>query len=62
MLVSAEGRVEKIALWESCGHALLDRAAIRAVKLWRFDPARRAGVAIAKEILIPIRFSPEKRR
>lgn len=40
----------------SSGSPLLDEAARQAVTGWRFSPARRAGVAVAGSVRIPIHF------
>jgi protein TonB len=38
--VDADGRVTSASLEQSCGHAVLDHAALDAVRSWRFDPAQ----------------------
>jgi len=57
--VSDEGLVETLHVERSCGHSVLDRAASRTVKRWRFTPARRAGVPAASQVRIPVRFRLE---
>lgn len=59
--IDAAGHVTSTNLQRSCGHAVLDRAALAAVRSWRFDPARQDGVAIAAQVEIPIRFRFEER-
>lgn len=54
--IDAEGRVTAVTLRESSGHAILDAEAIAAVKLWRAEPARRGGQAVATEEILPVRF------
>jgi len=56
VLVSAEGRASNLAVHESSGHALLDEAALKAVKAWRFAPGRRGTAAVAMPVLAPVRF------
>jgi TonB family protein len=34
----------------------LDRNAVEAVEQWRFDPARKAGTAVAVRVTVEIRF------
>jgi len=54
--VAADGRVQALELAESCGYALLDRAALAAVREWIFEPARRRGVAETARVVVPVRF------
>ncbi|GAB0056635.1 hypothetical protein SIID45300_00943 [Candidatus Magnetaquicoccaceae bacterium FCR-1] len=54
--VGADGRAEQVALHQSSGFDLLDRAALEAVARWRFVAARRAGVPVAATVTVPIRF------
>lgn len=54
--VSAEGRPVRVVVQTSSGHPLLDDAAITAVHLWRFHPAKRDGVVEQGDLLVPIRF------
>lgn len=56
VLVSARGAPERIELQVSSGFPRLDQAAIDAVSRWNFDPARRAEVAIADWVSIPVVF------
>ena len=54
--VGADGKVLAAALHTTSGSDLLDQAALKAVSAWQFEPARRAGIAIEREIAVPIRF------
>lgn len=54
--VGAEGRAQEVTVAESSGHGVLDRAARRAVRRWRFEPARAAGQAVASTTTVPVRF------
>jgi protein TonB len=54
--VAADGRVLAVALHRTSGHASLDRAALEAVRQWRFHPAQRDGVATQHEVIVPVRF------
>jgi protein TonB len=56
VLVSASGSVQDIQVRTSSGYDRLDRAAVEAVRRWRFAPARRGGMAIAAWALVPVRF------
>ncbi len=59
VLVNAQGIVETLAVKQSSGHALLDQAAIRGVKRWRFKPATVAGIPVSTQIEQPILFTLE---
>jgi protein TonB len=54
--VGADGRVQAASVQRSSGHAEFDQAALAAVRRWQFRPATHMGVAIAKEIAVPVRF------
>lgn len=62
LLVSIDvaGHVTGTGLLQSCGHQVLDRAALAAVRSWRFDPARQDGVAVAARVEVPVRFRFEE--
>lgn len=57
--VSPLGECRHVEVIESSGHALLDRAALEAVRRWRFIPARRGGEPIAARLEVPIIFRLE---
>jgi protein TonB len=57
--VSADGLPMAVTVSASSGHAILDAAAITAVRRWRFNPATRAGVAIEASAYVPILFRLE---
>jgi protein TonB len=57
VFLDAEGRVLDAQLRASSGSALLDQAALRAVRQWRFSPARARGVPVTSQLLVPVRFS-----
>jgi len=54
--VDPQGKPLAVTVRTSSGYEILDNAAIKAVKRWRFHPAKRNGVAEAGQILVPIRF------
>ncbi|MGQ0530350.1 MAG: energy transducer TonB [Panacagrimonas sp.] len=54
--VSEMGRAESVELERSSGFARLDRAAIDAVRQWKFVPAKQADVAVPAYVLIPLNF------
>ncbi|QND82664.1 Putative TonB-dependent receptor [Chromobacterium vaccinii] len=55
--VSAQGLPQDVSVQSSSGFPRLDRAALAAVKRWRFIPAKRGGEAIAYPFIVPIEFS-----
>lgn len=55
-VVLANGHVSEIAVSRSAGHVDLDRAAVEAVKTWRFEPAKRGKEAVAVWVTVPVRF------
>ena len=57
--VLAEGKAGQVLLQQSCGHDILDNAAMQTVKTWRFTPARRFGQPVTQWFLVPIKFSLE---
>ncbi|MEO5731154.1 MAG: TonB family protein [Byssovorax sp.] len=59
--VERDGSIGETTVAESGGDAF-DRAALEAVKGWRFEPATRAGAAIRARIRVPIQFTPTRTR
>ena len=55
-VVLPNGHVGQIAVSRSAGHVDLDRAAVDAVRTWRFEPARRGKEAVAVWVTLPVRF------
>lgn len=54
--VTADGEAAAVQLRQSSGYRLLDKAAVEAVKTWRFVPARRGGLAVAGSVEVPVSF------
>ena len=54
--VEADGTADRVEVLESSGHALLDRAARRAVSRWRFTPAKLAGMPVSGTVDVPVSF------
>jgi protein TonB len=57
--VTADGHCGEVAVQRSSGHEVLDRAALEAVRKWRFVPAKRGDVAQASWVTVPIEFQLE---
>lgn len=60
VLVAADGRAAQVRIEHSSGHSILDRAAVQAVRGWRFHPARVDGVAREAWIIVPINFRMDR--
>jgi protein TonB len=54
--VLASGQVGEVEVRQSSGRALLDEAALTAVKGWTFAPAKRGNTAIDAWTQVPIDF------
>jgi len=59
VVVDADGNATSVDVAHSSGHAILDRAARKAVKRWRFQPARQRGGATASTVDVPVSFRLE---
>jgi protein TonB len=58
--VDAAGRVGAVQVVQSSGFPILDeRARSTVAEKWIFKPANSGGVAVASEVMIPIRFTLE---
>ncbi|WP_120495397.1 TonB family protein [Kiloniella sp. EL199] len=55
--IDRSGIVQEIRVWRSSGHRLLDKAAEKAMRQWRFTPARQGGITTASWVEFPINFS-----
>ncbi len=60
LLIRADGSVAKINIETSSGYPRLDKAALKAVKRWRYTPAQRGDEAIDFWYEQPIVFSLRK--
>jgi len=54
--VDTAGRVTAVAAEDGAGQPAVQRAALEAARRWRFRPARRNGVPVAAEVVVPFRF------
>jgi len=55
--VLPNGRVGEISVESSSGHRLLDAAAVKAVRRWRFAPAKKTGRPVRAQVRIPVEFN-----
>ncbi len=60
LLVSASGRVEQVKIVRSSGYRVLDKAAVKALKRWRFAPARKGGRVVPWWVEVPVVFNLER--
>lgn len=58
--VGADGKAQDVALARSSGFPRLDRAALQAVRHWRFRPAMRGGEAIPFVYTFSVEFDLSK--
>ncbi len=57
VLVNRDGLVQEVRVAQSSGYAILDRRAAKTLKKkWRFQQARKAGVAIEMWVKVPVTF------
>ncbi|MEK6624231.1 MAG: energy transducer TonB, partial [Bdellovibrionota bacterium] len=54
--ILAQGYCQRVYVKHSSGHDMLDRAAVEAVRRWRFVPARRGNLPVSATVEIPITF------
>lgn len=57
VLVSEQGTPQSVELESGSGFNRLDKAAMDAVKKWRFIPARKGSQAVSAYVLVPLKFS-----
>lgn len=54
--VSSHGLPMRVALERSSGYAMLDEAALEAVRKWKFVPARRGSEVMEASVVVPVEF------
>ncbi len=57
VVVNTNGDAESVQLDKSSGFELLDKAALNAVKNWKFIPAKSNHQPVAGTVIVPVRFS-----
>lgn len=60
--VGSDGSVQEVRVHGGSGHELLDEAALRAVRAWRFQPGSRGGEPVASLVQVPVHFQLEDNR
>jgi protein TonB len=56
------GHPKNVSVQQSSGFRMLDDAALKTVKKWKFSPGRTGFLALESQVLIPIRFELELER
>lgn len=56
VLVDQEGKSKSVEVSRSSGSQTLDRAAVEAIRLWRFSPARYGDKPVESWVRIPVDF------
>lgn len=54
--IDASGRARQVAIHQGSGFRLLDEAALKAVRKWKFEPAKFGSMAVESKADVPIRF------
>ncbi len=54
--VKTDGTAAAVEISRSSGSSALDEAALEAVKLWKFIPARRGGEIVQANVIVPVEF------
>lgn len=54
--VDENGEPHKIHIQKTSGCEMLDRSAVNAVQKWQFAPAKRLGIPVKSECVVPVRF------
>jgi len=58
--VDAAGNVEAVTLERTSGYKILDQSALKRVRTWRFNPARKGPIAVPGEVAVPVRFTLDR--
>lgn len=56
VLVNPQGRPASIEIDRSSGYSRLDRAALDAVRKWKFVPAKQGDQSVSAWVLVPLNF------
>jgi protein TonB len=57
VVVNVNGEAEQIQIDQSSGFELLDKAALSAVKNWKFIPAKSNRQPVVGAVIVPVRFT-----
>jgi protein TonB len=56
VVVNEKGKVESADLLRTSGFDSLDDAALRGIRRWTFEPARRGEMPVQSTVNVPVRF------
>ena len=56
VLVNPEGKVADCRIIRSCGYSVLDKAAMKAIRHWLFEPGMRGDRNVEMWVKVPIKF------
>ena len=56
VLVDRTGRVKELRVQDSSGYPVLDRAAVKAVREWVFEPGMVGDQKVDMWVRVPVRF------
>jgi TonB family protein len=54
--IFADGRVGSLKIKKSSGYSVLDRSALEAVRIWKFDAGRKLGKPVNMWVDVPVKF------
>lgn len=57
VLVSENGKAEKVQIDTGSGYSSLDQAALQAVSKWSFIPAKKGNRPVSAYVIVPVKFS-----
>jgi len=56
VLVNTKGKVSDYRIFRSCGYSVLDKAAMKSIRNWLFEPGMRGDKKVEMWVKVPIRF------
>ena len=59
LTVDANGHTRAVEIIAADPSELFDRAVIRALSNWRFEPSREDGVAVSRTVVQQLQFAPD---
>ena len=60
VLVNREGGVDDLKIDHSSSYSLLDRAAVKAVRKWSFEPGKKGEERVSMWVKVPVTFKLKK--